>query len=160
MATNGNDHNDRPTVLVVVQLGGGNDFMNTVVPYAESAVLRLSHVGERSGRRGDSHRRPLRLSSGDGACEGDVGRGEHGDRRGRGLSQSEPLALPLDGHLAHVRAGQGGRPRDGSAGRYGTWTRERERSDGNKLRERTAESAGHPRGSGDFGGADRELRDC
>ena len=35
MATNGNDHNDRPAVLVVVQLSGGNDFMNTVVPYAD-----------------------------------------------------------------------------------------------------------------------------
>jgi uncharacterized protein (DUF1501 family) len=35
MAENGNGHsNGKPPVLVVVQLSGGNDFMNTVVPYS------------------------------------------------------------------------------------------------------------------------------
>ena len=33
MARDGNAQNGKPTVLVVVQLSGGNDFMNTVIPY-------------------------------------------------------------------------------------------------------------------------------
>ena len=58
MATNGNDHNDRPTVLVVVQLGGGNDFMNTVVPYTDPLYydLRTSvNVPEDEVLRIDDH---------------------------------------------------------------------------------------------------------
>ena len=35
MATNGSGTNGKPTVLVVVQLSGGNDFMNTVIPYRD-----------------------------------------------------------------------------------------------------------------------------
>ena len=33
MATDGSGQNGKPKVLVVVQLSGGNDFMNTVIPY-------------------------------------------------------------------------------------------------------------------------------
>ena len=33
MANTGKAPNGKPNVLVVVQLGGGNDFMNTVIPY-------------------------------------------------------------------------------------------------------------------------------
>ena len=32
MVGNGNTH-EKPPVLVVVQLSGGNDFMNTIIPY-------------------------------------------------------------------------------------------------------------------------------
>jgi uncharacterized protein (DUF1501 family) len=35
MTRDGNGQNGKPTVLVVVQLSGGNDFMNTVIPYRD-----------------------------------------------------------------------------------------------------------------------------
>ena len=38
--------------LVVIQLSGGNDYMNTVVPYGNGLILRLAPLGEdRAGRR-------------------------------------------------------------------------------------------------------------
>ena len=44
MALNGNGNGTngkhKDPVLVVIQLSGGNDFMNTVIPYTEGYLLR------------------------------------------------------------------------------------------------------------------------
>ena len=108
--------NDR--ALVVVQLIGGNDGLNTVVPFGHDGYAR----GRRALRlnAGQVHK----LTQGDRPAPGDGGDGEA--RRGRPglgraggrLPEPGPLPLPLDGDLGVGPASNRGRPRPaGSAGR-------------------------------------------
>ncbi len=103
-------------ILVVVELTGGNDGLNTVVPYADDVyhksrptlriepdkVLKLDdrvglHPAMKELHAALGFRRPGR------------------DPRGR-LSEPEPLALPLDGDLADGRGRARARRRAGWAG--------------------------------------------
>ena len=100
-------------VLVVVQLDGGNDGINTVVPYGDADYAR--------------HRKELRLPT-DRLCKltnhvglhpsmrrgGGPGRGRPaGDRPGRGLPEPGSLAFPEHGDLADrpARRARAGGPR-------------------------------------------------
>ena len=88
-------------LLVLVELKGGNDGLNTVVPYADAAYYRLR---PRIAIRRDE---VLQLDDATGlhpaleplhaALAGARAR----DRAGRRLSQPESLALPLDRDLGH-----------------------------------------------------------
>ena len=87
--------------LVIVQLAGGNDGLNTLVPYADGAYYDARpglavnpeaalHLDDRvalhpnlGGLKRALRQRPAR------------------DRPGRRLPRAQPLALPLDGDLAH-----------------------------------------------------------
>ena len=104
-------------IFVVIQLSGGNDGLNTVVPYTDS---RLSQPAARSriqrhgtqGREGQfdySGQRAFRIASGAQRNERALRRGQSCRRVGRGLSGLEPLALPFDGHMetADIVGGKG-----------------------------------------------------
>ena len=92
-------------ILVVVQLAGGNDGLNTVVPYADDAYHRvrpgIGHDPKTLHKMNDY----VGLHPNLAPAEGPLRRGQHGHRAGRRLSEPQPLALPLDGHLAQRRAG-------------------------------------------------------
>ncbi len=86
-------------ILVVVQLLGGNDGLNTVVPHGIDGYNR----GRRALRIGSPQVHKVtdgdRPAPGDGRDEQAAGEGAAEYRPGRGLSQPRPLALPLDGDL-------------------------------------------------------------
>ena len=94
----------KPPTLVVLQLTGGNDTLNTVIPYGNPLYYdnRPNVRVERGGRPED--RRPVRLPSQHGGDQAVLGRGQDGDDQRRRLPGPELLALPLDGHLVHRRA--------------------------------------------------------
>ncbi len=89
-------------VLVVLQLSGGNDALNTVIPYADPLYLENRPVVRIDPEKvlpiNDQHR----VQPGHGAHQGVVGRGESGHHSGHRLSPPEPLALPLHAYLAHL----------------------------------------------------------
>ena len=94
-------------VLVLVQLAGGNDGLNTVVPFRNDDYYRAR---PRLGIPKDS---VLKADgdfgfhpSADGFQEAVRRRADGGPARGR-LSQPQPLALPQHRHLADRRAGDG-----------------------------------------------------
>ena len=51
MATNGHGSNGRPKNLVVIQLSGGNDYLNTVVPYQDGLYHDYRPVMGLSGEK-------------------------------------------------------------------------------------------------------------
>ena len=84
-------------VLVVVQLGGGNDGLNTVVPQSNDTYYRLR---PQLGLKKD---RVLRLNDEQQARGPDAPLRPGASRPDsvRGLSQPGPFPLPVDGDLAH-----------------------------------------------------------
>jgi uncharacterized protein (DUF1501 family) len=76
---------DRDTVLVVVQLTGGNDGLNTVVPYGDDEYAR--------------NRSTLRLR-----FHAVVQRGTPEYRPGRGVRKFRPLSRGRDADMAHGRS--------------------------------------------------------
>ena len=109
-------------VLVVLQLSGGNDYLNTVVPYNDPLYW---------------DNRPVVKIPEDEVLPIDGGVGLHpnmgavrdmynGRRRGhrprRGISQLPQVPLPVHGHLAHLRARQAGHRGLAGQGPPGTWT--------------------------------------
>ena len=89
-------------VLVVLQLTGGNDYMNTVIPHAEPLYRDKRPVvgvpDERILKLNDSigfhpELAPLRTL---------LGRRRHGYHSRRRLRQQPPQPLPQHGHLAHL----------------------------------------------------------
>ena len=91
-------------VLVVVQLSGGNDFMNTSfrIPMV-STTTRGPRWGFRSTRFCPSTTR-WRFIHARGAAEGTLRRRAGGYCPGHWLSQLQSFALPGHGYLAHLRA--------------------------------------------------------
>ena len=88
-------------VLVVLQLTGGNDGLNTVVPYTDENYRRLRptlHLADAKFHKLDD-RVGLHPDPGRHGADGD--RRARGRRAERGLSTSESLALRVDGHLAN-----------------------------------------------------------
>ena len=105
-------------VVVIIQLTGGNDYMNSVVPYADGHYNDARNgelcIGEDQVLKIDDHfglhptMAPLKELYDD---------GEMALIHGVGYPNSPRSALPLDGHLAHLRTQQGrhrglGWPRD------------------------------------------------
>ena len=93
-------------VLVVVQLLGGNDGLNTVVPHGIDGYDR----GRRALRipAGQVHKitggdRPAPFDGGDGQI---ARTGTSGDRSGGGIPQPGPVAFSLDGNLGDGPAGK------------------------------------------------------
>ena len=93
----------RDPVLIVVQLTGGNDYMNTVVPYGDPlyrdnrrtvgvAVDEVLPIDERYGF--NPVLAPLKEL---------YGRRQSGGGERHRLSEPQPVALPGHGYMAHVR---------------------------------------------------------
>ena len=85
--------------LVVIELQGGNDGLNTVVPYADDAYYRAAHT-RHSGRRSGQTRPPSWFASGNETVAATLGGGPIGRRGKLRLSEPQSLALRIDGHLA------------------------------------------------------------
>ena len=98
-------------ILVVVQLDGGNDGLNTVVPYRDDEYRKQRPELAIPAARGEEDRRPRRPASvARGVLEA-AGAAAAGDRAERGLSQPEPVALREHGDLADGPARPRTRPR-------------------------------------------------
>ena len=100
--------NGKPPVLVVVQLTGGNDFMNTLVPYNNgvyydarpTVVIPQEEVLPINDTLGfNPNLAPLKEM---------YDAGNVASRTGNRLRELEQVPLQGDGHLAHLRARQGG----------------------------------------------------
>jgi uncharacterized protein (DUF1501 family) len=90
----------RDTILVVVQLTGGNDGLNTVIPFTDEEYPRLRPT-LRIAR--DQVRRLNDTLGLHPAMEGMAGLLQDNALcvvQGVGYPQPQPIALPLDGHLA------------------------------------------------------------
>ena len=94
-------------VLVVVQLTGGNDYLNTVIPYNNPLYRDNRQAVGIGDNQHHAPRQDLRHPVLPGADEEVLGRGQARHHARRRLPRFAALALPLDGHLAHLRAGQG-----------------------------------------------------
>ena len=99
--------NSNGRILVILQLEGGNDGLNTVIPYADDEYYKA--------RPGIAIARDAVLKLDDnlglhpqlGRLQGTVRRRNAGDCSGRWLSAAGPFAFPLDGYLAIGIAGCG-----------------------------------------------------
>ena len=93
-------------VLVVLQLSGGNDALNTVIPYTNP---RYFDNRPKVGIPADQVL-PINDTIGFHPAMGPIKKlydeGKVADYSGHRLSQAEPLALPLHGYLAYLRAGK------------------------------------------------------
>ena len=104
-------------ILVVFEMSGGNDGLNTVVPYGDDAYYRPSPDDRAQARRAAQARRPFRAQSGHGRVRAAVAGGPARHRPWLRLRQPVVLALHLDGVLAHRGAQQRRRIRLGRAAR-------------------------------------------
>ena len=94
-------------VLVVIQLDGGNDGINTVVPFKDEGYARNRRSSGTAGETADLCHRGDRPSSRDARCWPDA-RGRAPRHRARcRLPKSRPLPLPKHGHLAYGPARPG-----------------------------------------------------
>ena len=103
------------TILVVLQLAGGNDGLNTLVPYADDTYQKLR---PRLGEEGKGHHQAQRLRRPqllDALPRLAVQGRQSRHRPGRRLSESEPLALRLHLDLGNRRHQQPLAPPAGSA---------------------------------------------
>ena len=95
---------DTGRTLVVLELMGGNDGLNTVVPYADALYPQLrSRIGIPTGSV-PSARRATGPEPGHDRPEVALGREPGGGRDERRISELEPLALRVARHLAHGRS--------------------------------------------------------
>ena len=121
-------------------------------------VLRLPLHGAHSAGQGAAPERPHRLQPQHGADEAALGRGKGGCHPRDRVRESQPLSLPLHGHLAHRGAGYHrhrglagtGRAGDGPAGRECAYRRQ--------LRTRAPAGPGLPRRFGGFRRRPGDLR--
>ncbi len=93
-------------VLVVVQLTGGNDYLNTVVPY-NNPLYRDNQKAVGIGDNQISRSTGTTASVVSRADEEVLGRGQARHNAWRRLPRFAALAFPLHGHLAHLRGRQG-----------------------------------------------------
>ena len=105
----------KDTILVVLEMTGGNDGLNTVIPYTDDLYHKAAAdpaVPGRPGRQSQRRPRPAPGLAADGpAPAAEQARG----RPGRRLPEPGPVALRVDGHLA-VRRGHRQGQRDRLAG--------------------------------------------
>ena len=98
-------------VLVVIELNGGNDGINTVVPYRDEGY-RATSLGHAPGDpRPDQDRRPGRPTPIDAGRRPPAQRRQAGHRAGSRLPQPEPVSLREHEDLAHRPPGRGRRRR-------------------------------------------------
>ena len=101
--TNGNGKRGDP-VLVVLQLSGGNDILNTVVPYGDGLYHdfrsttgipedQVIHIDDHFGLHPEMG--PIKDLWDQRRCR---------DRKRHRISRTRQIALPLNGYLAHRRA--------------------------------------------------------
>ena len=90
----------KDTILVVIELTGGNDGLNTVIPFKDPRIRQNpADASAADGADQETQRRVGLHPSLTGLAE--LLQGQRPVRRaGRRLSQPGPVALPLDGHLA------------------------------------------------------------
>ena len=92
-------------ILVVVQLSGGNDGLNTVIPYADDATTAPARQIRHEAKtvlKIDDYRRPAPQPHRRSKSSTTPAAGRRPRRR---LPQPQPLPLPLDGYLAEPPAG-------------------------------------------------------
>ena len=103
------DTQTKDPVLVVVQLSGGNDYLNTIIPYGNGLYQDYRpNIGipQEDVIPIDDE---LGFNPNLAPSEGEVlGHRQDGPRPRRRLRGMQPLPLPLDGRVAHRRAGQDG----------------------------------------------------
>ena len=94
----------KDNILVVLEMTGGNDGLNTVIPYADDLYHKarptLRHKKDQVVRLDDHVGLQSRHERLPAAVEPGTARG----RAGRRLSEPRPLALRVDGHLAVGRS--------------------------------------------------------
>ena len=123
--------NTSARILVIIQLDGGNDGINTVVPYKDEGYkknrrdLRLAADRADQARRASRHRAESRDGTVSQAIRGRPTR-HHSGRR---LSQPQPLSFRVDGDLA-VGADDSRGAATATAGSDGASTRPRGRPHG------------------------------
>ena len=92
----------KDNVLVVLQLSGGNDALNTIVPYSDPLYLENRPVV----RVDPEQVLPINDTIGFNPNMAPIKElwdaGERGDHSGRWLSEPGPLPLSLHGYLAHL----------------------------------------------------------
>ena len=104
-------------ILVVFELSGGNDGLNTLVPYADDAYYRQRPKIGIKPEQAAQARRPFRLQPGHGRLRAAVQGRQARDRAWLRLRQPVVLALHLDGLLADRGAEQRRRVRLGRPAR-------------------------------------------
>ena len=102
MATNGSE----PT-LVIVQLSGGNDFMNTVIPYGNSLYYDFRPVVSIPEDKVLPIDGDLGFNPNFAPVQNLYDRGDVAIIQGVGYPRLQQITLPQHGHLAHVRAEHG-----------------------------------------------------
>ena len=110
-------------ILVVFEWFGGNDGLNTIVPYGDADVLQASADDRHQGTRPAQDRRAVRLAQVDARHEAALRRRQGGDRAGRGLRPAVVLALHVGVVLAHGGAEQRQRVRLDGPHRVGARSR-------------------------------------
>ena len=93
-------------ILVVLELSGGNDGLNTLVPYGDDAYYRHRPTDRHQAGRAAQDRRPFRLQPGHGRLRAPVQGRQARHRAWLRICQPVVLAFHVDGVLAHGRAQQ------------------------------------------------------
>ena len=88
-------------ILVVFEWFGGNDGLNTIVPYGDAAVLQAPADDRPEGSGAAEDRRAVRPAQVDAGDEAPVRRRQGGDHPRRGLRPAVVLALHFELVLAH-----------------------------------------------------------
>ena len=131
MAANGNGNKS----VVVLQLSGGNDALNTVIPYADRNYYdnrQYLGIPENEVLHLDDKLGP---EPGHGAYQVAVGRGQGGGHQRHRLPKPEQVAFPLDGRVAHRRAERHSARRLAGTGGARPRSEGRERGDRRQLRD-------------------------
>ena len=88
-------------LLVLIELKGGNDGLNTVVPYDDPDLLRAAPEARDRARQRAAALGPRGPASGAGAAPAALAGPAARGAAGRRLSRAEPVAFPLDRDLGH-----------------------------------------------------------
>ena len=107
----------KDNILVVLEMTGGNDGLNTVIPYADDLYHKARPTLRQTKDDGHPPGRPRRPALRHAGLPADVGAGAVGGRAGRRLPEPAAIALRGDGHLAVGRSPRGDHEPAGWAGR-------------------------------------------